>query len=145
LIIHGRHDETRRLVASTDLAGYSDWPGLAQVLRWERTWREQDPTKREVRYGITSLTPEVADADRLIALKRDHWRIENDLHYVKDVTFAEDRSLIHLGKGPTIMAMLRDTALNLLRWAGHRTIASRLRYHSSHPDLTVALVRGQNA
>ncbi len=142
---HGRHVETRRLVASTDLVGYSDWPGLAQVFRWERTWREQDPSQREVRYGITSLTPDVADAARLLELKRDHWRIENDLHYVKDVTFAEDRSLIHVGTGPTILAMLRDTAINLLRWAGHRTIASRLRYHSSHPNLAVALVRGQNA
>ena len=46
---HGRHRELRGLVASTDLNGYSGWPGLAQVWRWERTWQEQHPTKREVR------------------------------------------------------------------------------------------------
>ena len=38
---HGRTDEVRHLVASTDLTGYLDWPGLAQVVRVERTWRER--------------------------------------------------------------------------------------------------------
>lgn len=142
---HGRHQEVRRLVASTDLMGYSDWPGLAQVWRWERTWQEQDPTKREVRYGITSLPPDVAPATRLLELKRGHWVIENGLHYIKDVTLGEDRSLVHLGTGPMVMSILRDTALSLLRLAGITRIASRLRYHSSHPELAVALVRGQNA
>ena len=142
---HGRHREVRRLVASTDLTGYSDWPGLAQVWRWERQWQEQDPAKREVRYGITSLPPVAADAARLLELKRGHWMIENGLHYVKDVTLGEDRSLIHLGAGPMVMSILRDTALNLLRCTGHTRIASRLRYHSSHPQVAVALVRGQNA
>lgn len=142
---HGRHAEVRRLAASTDLNRFLDWPGVAQVWRWERTWREQDPAKREVRYGITSLPPAVADAARLLALKRGHWTIENGLHYVKDVTFGEDRSLAHLGAGPMVMAVLRDTALSLLRWTGVTRIASRLRYHSSRPDLAVALVRGQNA
>ena len=142
---HGRHHEVRRLVASTDLNSYSDWPGLAQVWRWERRWREQDPTKREVRYGITSLPPDRAPAARLLELKRGHWTIENGLHYVKDVTMGEDRSLVHLEAGPMVMAILRDTAVSLLRWVGHTRIASRLRYHSSHPQLAVTLVRGQNA
>ena len=142
---HGRHHEVRRLVASTDLNHYSDWPGLAQVWRWERRWREQDPAKREVRYGITSLPPALAPAVRLLELKRGHWMIENGLHYVKDVTMGEDRSLVHLDAGPMVMAILRDTAVSLLRWVGHTRIASRLRYHSSHPQLAVALVRGQNA
>jgi predicted transposase YbfD/YdcC len=142
---HGRHRERRTLVASTDLTAYLDWPGLAQVWRWERTWQEQDPSKREVRYGITSLPPAVADAARLLALKRGHWTIENGLHYVKDVTFGEDRSLVHLGMGPMVLAILRDTALTLLRQLEVTRIASRLRFYSSHPELAVALVRGQNA
>ena len=142
---HGRHYDTRHLVASTDLVGYSDWPGLAQVWRWVRTWREQAADKPEVRYGITSLPPTVADAARLLTLKRRHWEIENGLHYVKDVTLGEDRSLIHLGAGPSVMAMLRDTVVSLLHHVGCRTIASRLRYHSSHPGAAVALVRAENA
>ena len=137
---HGRHNDTRHLIASTDLIGYSDWPHLAQVFRHERTWQEKGQTKREVRYGITSLPPEVADADRLLALKRGHWQIENSDHYVKDVTLGEDKSLVHLGNGPSILAMLRDLALTLLHQTGFRAIASRLRYHSRHPEAAVALL-----
>jgi predicted transposase YbfD/YdcC len=137
---HGRHNDTRHLTASTDLIGYSDWPHLAQVFRHERSWQEKGQTKREVRYGITSLPPEVADADRLLALKRGHWQIENSDHYVKDVTLGEDKSLVHLDNGPSILAILRDLALTLLHQAGFRAIASRLRYQSLHPDAAVALL-----
>lgn len=142
---HGRHYDTRVLVASTDLVGYSDWPHLAQVFSLERTWREKGKAKREVRFGVTSLPKEVADAERLLALTRGHWRIENSDHYVKDVTLGEDRSLVHLGNGPSVLAMLRDLALSLLHRAGYRAIASRLRYHSVHPEKSVALLLGQNA
>jgi predicted transposase YbfD/YdcC len=137
---HGRQDEVRHLIASTDLRGYLDWPGAAQVFRVERTWREHGQPKRQVRYGVTSLPPQVGTADRLLALKRGHWRIENRLHRSKDVTLGEDASLVHLGQGPTVVAMLRDAALSLLHRAGVGTIAARLRHLSQHPDQAVALV-----
>lgn len=137
---HGRSEEVRTLVASTDLSGYLDWPGLAQVFRLERTWRERGAAKRVVHYGITSLSPRDGPPERLLALKRGHWRIENTLHYVKDVVLGEDRSPIHCGQGPTVMAMLREAALNLLQRAGIRQISARLRYHSQHPLAAVALV-----
>jgi predicted transposase YbfD/YdcC len=139
---HGRHHDSRHLIASTDLNGYSDWPGLAQVFRLERNWDEQGEHKREVHYCITSLPPALADAPRLLQLKRGHWQIENGLHYVKDVTMHEDCSLVHLGYGPSIMAQLRDLCLSLIRQSGYRTIASRLRYYSSHPEEVVALLIG---
>ncbi len=137
---HGRREEARTLVASTDLSAYVDWPGLAQVLRLERTWRERGAAKRVVHYGITSLSPQTGPPERLLALKRGHWRIENTLHYVKDVVLREDASLIHCGQGPTVMALLREAALNLLRRAGVRQISARLRYHSQHPAAAVALL-----
>lgn len=137
---HGRHRDTRKLVASTDLVGYTVWPGLAQVFRFERTWDERGQTKQEVQYGITSLPPSIASADRLLELKRGHWQIENVLHYTKDVTLGEDRSLIHRGNGPSVMAMLRDASISLLHHAGWRTVASRLRYNSCHPEGAIALL-----
>jgi predicted transposase YbfD/YdcC len=139
---HGRTMERRVLTASTDLVGYLDWPGHAQVLQFERTWREHDRAKRAVRYAITSLTPERADAARLLALKRGHWGIENGLHRAKDVNLAEDASLIHVGQGPTVLALLRDAAVNVLHLAGVTGITSRLRRHSQHPERAVALVVG---
>ena len=137
---HGRTDDTRVLTATTDLVGYSDWPGLAQVFRLERAWHEDGVAKQALHYGVTSLPPEVAGPERLLALKRDHWQIETGLHFVKDVTLGEDRSLIHAGQGPVVMAMLRDTVVSLIRRSGWRTIASRLRYLADRPVDAVALV-----
>lgn len=137
---HGRQHERRELAATTDLTPYLDWPGLAQVFRVERTWTEHDVPKRAIHYGITSLSPTVAEADRLLALRRRHWAIENCLHRRKDVTFSEDASLIHVGQGPTVMALLRDAAVTLLHLAGVRQVAARLRRHSQHPLEAVLLV-----
>ena len=139
---HGRTREVRELVASADLRGYLDWPGQAQVFRVERTWREQGARQRVVRYGITSLAPDAADPARLLALKRGHWTVENRVHRRKDVTFGEDASLIHVGQGPTVMALLRDAAVSLLHRAGIQRVAARLRRHSQHPAEAVAFVVG---
>lgn len=142
---HGRRFDRRMLTTTTDLNDYSDWPGVAQVFRVERRWQHQQQVHQTVHYGITSLPPEVAGPERLLALKRGHWQIENGLHYVKDVTLGEDRSLIHVGQGPVVMAMLRDTVISLLRHAGWRTIASRLRYLADRPFEAVALVTGSRS
>ena len=115
---------------------------MAQVFRLEHTWREHGTPKRTLRYGITSLPPQQADAARLLALRRGHWSIENRLHRHKDVNFGEDASLIHAGAGPTVLALLRDAALNLLHQAGVQRIASRLRTHGQQPEHAVALVVG---
>ncbi len=139
---HGRTDERRHLMASTDLTAYLDWPGLAQVFRLERTWRAGGTSHHARHYGITSLGPAQADPARLLSLRRGHWSIENRLHRRKDVTFGEDASLIHAGQGPTIVALLRDAAVSLLHQAGIRQVAARLRTHSQHPEQAAALVVG---
>jgi len=136
---HGR-EEQRTLVASTDLNDYLDWPAVVQVCRVERVWQERGVTRAAVKYAITSLPPTVANAARLLTLKREHWRIENGLHHVKDVTLGEDASMVRHGQGPNVLAILRDTALNLLRARGCRTIAARLRAHCRHPDALLAFL-----
>jgi predicted transposase YbfD/YdcC len=137
---HGRHADVRHLIASADLVGYLDWPDHAQVFRLERTWWENGKAHRVVRYGITSLPPAVADAARLLALKRAHGQIENALHRPKDVTLGEDASLLHRGHGPDILAILRNLAISLLHAAGISTIAAQLRHFSSHPSEVVRFV-----
>ena len=139
---HGRRPEVRELRASTDLTAWLDWPGVEQVFRIERTWRLHGVPKRARHYGITSLSPEIGTPERLLALKRGHWAIENRLHWRKDVTFGEDASLIHAGQGPLVMALLRDAAVSLLHRHGVRQVAARLRAHSQHPDAAIALVVG---
>lgn len=83
--------------------------------------------RRETVYGITSLKPPKADPARLLQLTRGHWTIENRLHYVRDVTFDEDRCRARKGNGAQIMASLRNLAISLLRMAGARYIAPALR------------------
>jgi predicted transposase YbfD/YdcC len=130
---HGRC-EVREIRVSSDLAEYLDWPYLAQVFEITRTWTCNGGRKQEVRLGITSLSQGVADAERLMALKRGHWGIENRLQYVLDVTLQEDRSTIQCGQCPNIMAMLRRTAVSALRRAGFNQIAARLRHNCRHPE-----------
>jgi predicted transposase YbfD/YdcC len=137
---HGRIGDRRELLASTDLSDYLDWPGQAQVFRVTRTWWDQAQRHQAIRYGITSLSPGRADPARAQALHRGHWRIENLLHRTKDVNFGEDASLVHAGAGPTVMALLRDAAVSLLRGHGIRQIAARLRRHGQYPAEAVALV-----
>lgn len=107
---------------------------MAQVFQLTRTWICKGITKQEVKLGITSLPQEDASAERLVLLKRGHWGIENRLHYVLDDTLREDRSTIHAGYGPDIMAILRRTAVSALRRAGFDQIAARLRHNSRHPE-----------
>ena len=91
------------------------WPGAAQLCRIERTRVCAGKTSHEVAYAVTSLSPEQADPDALLALWRDHWLIENSLHWRRDVSLREDRSPIRSGASPRAMAILRNTLLNVVR------------------------------
>jgi predicted transposase YbfD/YdcC len=138
---HGRI-ETRNLTTSTALVGYSDWPGLAQVFEIGRHVIEKKTGKErvEVVYGVTSLGPEEAAPGRLLALVREHWSIENKSHWVRDVTFDEDRSQVRKGNIPQLMAALRNTAIGLLRMAGYTNIAQACRKMAAQPAQALALV-----
>ncbi len=82
---HGRLD-MRSIRVSSELKGYSDWPGLEQVFEIRRCWQSKGVWKESIRYGVTSLPATIAIPERVLKLKRGHWTIENGLHYVKDVT-----------------------------------------------------------
>ena len=70
----------------------------------------------EVVYLITS--DRGADPATLAARVRGHWHIENKLHWVRDVTYQEDNSLVRTGNAPRVMATLRSLAISLLRLLG---------------------------
>lgn len=91
-------------------------------------------------YGITSLTPQQAGPERLLALNRGHWAIENRSHYVRDMNYDEDRHQARTGKGPQMMACLRNFAISLLRLCGVNNIASALRRLSGKSHLIFNLL-----
>jgi predicted transposase YbfD/YdcC len=138
---HGRI-EVRRLIASSALVGYTPWPGLQQVFQIQRTITIKKTAQRrqEVVYGVTSLSPQQADAARLLTLVRGHWRIENRSHWVRDVTFDEDRSTVRCGSTPQVMAALRNTTIALMRLAGHTNIAAACRHYAARPWAALALI-----
>ena len=136
---HGDRVETRRLWASTALAGYLDWPGARQVLCVERVCVRRGQTTSQVRYAITSLGPEVG-AEALLGYVRGHWGIENRLHWVRDVTMGEDASQVRAGAVPQVMAALRNTVLGLLRGAGWTNVAAALRHYAWQPGAALALL-----
>ena len=139
---HGGRIEERRLRASTALYGYTDWPGHQQVLEVERTVTKKrtGETRHEVSYAITSLSAERASARQLLQIWREHWHIENKLHWVRDVTFDEDRSQVRTARIPQVMAVLRNVAISLLRVCGAENIAAATRRYAARPALALAAV-----
>ena len=89
-------------------------------------------------YAITSLTFAQASPARLGDLLRGHWAIENGLHWVRDVTFAEDRSQVRTGTAPQVMACLRNLAIGVLSRAGPVNLAAALRHHARDPTRPLA-------
>lgn len=139
---HGGRIETRRLRASTALQGYLDWPGHRQVLELRRTVtkKQTGETRCEVAHAITSLGRERATTEELLEIWRAHWHIENRLHWVRDVTFDEDRSQVRVGHVPQVMATLRNIAISLLRLCGAENIAAACRRYAARPALALAAV-----
>jgi hypothetical protein len=88
-------------------------------------------------YAVTSLTFAQASPTRLSDLLRGHWAIENGLHYVRDVTFAEDASQLRTGNGPQVMACLRNLVIGALSHAGPVNLAA-LRQHARDPTRPLA-------
>jgi predicted secreted Zn-dependent protease len=95
------------------------WPGASQVLRIERTREIKGKSSTEIAYYVTSLPPAEAGPDRLLALARAHWGIENKLHWRRDVSMNEDRCRVRSGARPLVsirnlaMALLKNTGLSL--------------------------------
>ena len=137
---HGGRVEQRSLWVSDALVGYSDWPYMAQVCRIERVVTRKGRTRQDVAYAVTSLSSQEAGPQRLLNLWRGHWGIENRVHWVRDVTFDEDRSQIRTGAAPQVAAALRNMTISLLRLANKPNIAAALRRNAAHPAEALALV-----
>jgi predicted transposase YbfD/YdcC len=123
----------RRLEVSTRLAEHLDWPGLAQVCRLQRTTTRRGKQTVEIQYAITSVARSRADAALLLTRWRDHWGIENRLHWVRDVTLGEDQCQVKTGHAPQNLAAFRNAALSLLRLADIQEIANTLRDFAYQP------------
>lgn len=129
---HGRREtRTTRVLQIPDWITY---PGAAQIAQLRRTVTTGRKTSWEITYLITSATAADAQPPVLADWIRGHWGIENRLHWVRDVTFDEDRSQIRTGNGPRVMAGLRNLAISIHRLAGATNIAKATRAYARNPE-----------
>lgn len=104
------------------------------MIRLERTSRRGDETITDVQYAITSLSPQRADAGKLLEIWRSHWGIENRLHWVRDVHWQEDRCRVRHHRGSYNLACFRNAAINLLRLAKAPSLIGAIRENAYRVD-----------
>lgn len=137
---HGRVEE-RALKVVTVSRGIG-FPHAAQAIQLVRRTKRKKSARwhTEIVYAITSFTAERIQGAELLSILRRHWAIENELHWVRDVTFGEDASRIRTGTGPAMMAALRNLAISLARLAGAPNIAAWTRFNARNPARPVELL-----
>jgi predicted transposase YbfD/YdcC len=139
---HGRV-EIRVLRRTTILTLGGLWPGMKQGFEIRRQRRVNGVLQEEVVHGITSLGESKANAERLLDLVRTHWRIENCLHYVRDVTLGEDACRVRTGAAPQALAALRNAVVHLISREAEESDESRptiLRRNAANIDLPLQLL-----
>ncbi|MFJ9543260.1 ISAs1 family transposase [Streptomyces sp. NPDC101225] len=129
---HGRRETRVVQVLTVDDLDFPHAAQVAKITRYRTSMRTGKRT-RETIYVITDLTSRQASPEKIVRLVRSQWVIENRLHFIRDVTFDEDRSQVRTGHGPENMATLRSIAINKLREHGHTNIAASLREMSYEP------------
>lgn len=112
---------------------------MQQVFQIHRVRQLPAKTEQETVYGITSLTPEEADPQRLLGLARGHWGIENRLHGVRDVTLGEDACRVRSGSAPQVLAATRNVVVHLLEEVEAVSKAAALRRFAIYPLEAFAL------
>ena len=137
---HGRI-ESRSLKLAAVPAGIG-FPHAHLAIQLTRRRRSLTSGKwhTETVYATTDMTWAQIRAEHIAEVIRGHWSIENRLHWVRDVVFAEDHSQIRTGTGPAVMATLRNLAVSLHRLTGATNIAAACRHLSRHPNRVLPLL-----
>jgi len=136
---HGRL-EVRTLTTSSQLNDFLEWPFLQQVFKLERTitFVKTKKTRQETIYGVTSLSADQASPAHLLHMLRSYWRIENSLHYPRDVTLHEDHTRFKHHTAAHHMATINNLVLGLLATSSFPFLPSARRFFAAHPDQALA-------
>ncbi len=133
---HGRI-ELRKCWTITDplafeyIRHYEGWAGIKAIVRVQRERRLPDRVEQKTAYYISSLA---ASAETLLNATRQHWGIENSLHWVMDVTFQEDQMRTRKGDSAQNLIALRNIALNILKKDRSKGSLRQKRYRAALDD-----------
>ena len=131
--------ETRHLTVIPDENNYLNWPGLNAVFKLERyvTRPQKGDQWSQVVFGITSLpfTPDLAR--QLLTWTRQHWAIENNLHFRRDVTLSEDATRMKHTHQAQVVATLNNFVIALATYMGFSNLASARRFFQARFDALI--------
>lgn len=106
------------------------WVGLNRIVQVHRFgYRPDSGAYDEKQFYI--LSRPIDDAQYIGQAIRNHWAIENSLHYVKDVNFNEDKNKIKQDNPATILSLFQDIAINLYRCKGYKSIKKATIHHAN--------------
>lgn len=137
---HGRI-ETRTTTVIHEVAWLQErhgWPGLKGIVMVESLRETDGNTEYETRFYITSLPLAAAQLGLIV---RDHWAIENSLHWVMDMIFRDDECRVRTEHAPANFTTIKHMALNLLRRApGKDSLRLRRKVAAWDDDFLVSLI-----
>lgn len=131
-LAHDRRERRQAIVLpATDMAAQYSFPGIKAVGRIT-SWRRTDAAAvKTVRYFLLSRK---LSAAQLLKIVRGHWGIENNLHWILDVVFAEDKNRSRSDHAPENLAVLRKLALNMLQTSPYVASMRRKMLHAAWND-----------
>ncbi|MEV0489480.1 ISAs1 family transposase [Streptomyces atratus] len=126
---HGREEIREVQVASVNGLLFPHARQVVRIRRRRRSLAGKKSTK-EIVYALTDLPADQASASKIASWARDHWKIENCVHRIRDVVFGEDARTIRTRNAPAVMASLGDIVRGTLRALGRVNTASARRAHT---------------
>jgi DDE family transposase len=132
--------EKRRLWMLPFYDDFIAWPGVRLMLRLERTMIDKTTGELSVELhdARASLDADETTASQLLSLWRQHWQIENGLHYVRDVTLGEDASRVRKHHAPQTFAAIRNLVIATAHRAGFTNLAQPVRTFAQKPYCALA-------
>lgn len=121
----------------------SEWVGVQRLVFVHRTGYRPDkgPCDEKHYYMLSSC---INDAQIVAQAIRGHWLIENQLHYVKDVHFNEDRNKIRKGNPASILSLFQDMAINLYRCLGYNSLKKATIHHANKVNELYELINAHH-
>lgn len=126
----GRYEtRTAKLYDAPQAILSGEWTGVKTIIVVERSRRDKQQTLLSTSYYLSSIAS--SDAGFFACGIRNHWLIENKLHYVKDVVLNEDNSLIRKELPAANISLLKTIAMNLLRTNGFDSVKNGISFFAN--------------